>query len=157
MAKKADLSKSPFLQRPGGNPTMGFVQPLGGLASIPKALPETYRNDPSEVTMRRPLIVDNLNRKVAQVLVDRGDYERPAVDPIQYDQSNIVKSDEPIGVAGYNQKNMVLPMKAQDMDAETFLRDTLRSGDPASAAAFNAITANPQQAFLGSQPNQVEE
>lgn len=136
---------------------MGFVQPLGGMASIPKALPETYRNDPSEVMMRRPMIVDNLNRKVAQVMVDRGDYERAAVDPVQYEDSNIVKSDEPIGVAGYNQKGLVLPMKAQDMDAETFLRDTLRSGDPASAAAFQAMTAVPKQNFLGAQPDQVEE
>ena len=139
-----------FLQRPGGNgPTANRVKPIGTLAT---QVPALYANNPENIEFRRATGLDDLNRINTQYLTDRGEYAREPLGPTNYEQGNIMPSQEITGVAGYNQRGeMKLPMRAADMSKAEYLIRTNNSMDPNLRAQLQILTSMPQQNFFNSQ------
>jgi hypothetical protein len=78
-------------------------------------------NQPPYVDLRRIQNLDSGSRVAAQAEKDLGVYMRPPVPPVEYAESNIKKSTEFTGVAGYNQRNIPLKDSPDDMSQIEYL------------------------------------
>jgi len=136
-----------FLQRPGGlGPMAARVKPLGSLAS---EIPGLYTNTPEAIDLRRSSSLDNVNRVTSQYQRDRGEYVRSAVGPTNYQEGNIMPSNEITGLHGYNHRDsLVMPERAADLSKAQYLVDTSNSMDPNLRAQMQILTSLPQQNFL---------
>ena len=122
---------------------------------VTPALPELEGKDRSLLglnqgmtpAMRRVVQLDNGARIAAQVAVDRGIYQRPAVNPVEYGEGNIKKSTMMTGVAGYNQRVMPLPDSPDDMTQAEFMQ-SLAEGMPQPRMVLQEALQNPNQYFL---------
>ena len=142
-----------FLQRPGGNGPQQKLTPLGGLAQAITPLPtppaEYHSSNTAATGLSR---IDNVNRLISQYEVNTGKYNRAAVAPTFYERGNIVPSQEPVGVAGYNQAGkMMTPMKAADLSQAQYLNAEAANMNPLLRAEMQAVTAVPQQNFFNPQ------
>lgn len=139
-----------FVQRPGGlGPTSQRVKPLGTMAT---QIPAMYTNTPQHIEFRRATGLDDINRVDAQYRMDRGEYAREPIGPTNYEQGNIMPSQEITGLAGYNQRgDMKLPMRAADLSKGEYLVKTQNTMDPNLRAQMQILTTYPQQSFLSAQ------
>lgn len=133
------------------------LKPLAGLELLPIGL--RGLNRPSDITMRRPMILDSLTRVSAQAAHDRGIYVRPPVNPVEYSEGNIKKSTEITGVAGYNQRQLPLKDSPDDMSQVEYIQsiqDTTPQNRKIMQAAFlnetNQYFVNKQQGTDNSIP-----
>ena len=142
-----------YLQRPGGNGRLPKMTPLGGMAAATTQLPSPpamYHSSNTAVTGLRGM--DNINRVITQYEVDTGKYQRPAVGTTNYQLGNIMPSQEPVGVAGYNQAGrMVMPGKAADLSQQQYLMAEANNLNPALREQFAMATSVPQQNFFNDQ------
>jgi len=139
------MEQQRFLQRPGGLGPSQSLQPLGGLASVP---PASYQTTPTQIAMQRILDIDDVNRVQAQYETSLGDLKRSAVPPVTYGEGNIVPSNQPTGVAGYNQRDLALPNRAEDMSKESYISKTANLSDPNLRTQMRILTMYPTQNFL---------
>lgn len=136
-----------LLNRPGGNGPLGSLKPLGMTGEL--GGPYEYLNSKTSISARRGLYLDDVNRVFAQFNVDAGDYMRAPVDPNPYAAGNIVKSEEPVGPAGYNQAGTLpLPGKAADLTDVQYLAMEANNANPVFRNDMAALTMIPQQRFL---------
>ena len=104
-------------------------------------------NQPPMPGIRRVAQLDDANRISAQYSHDRGMYSRPAVGPVEYAEGNIKKSTALGGPAGYNQRNIPLPMSPDDMSQAEYLI-SLNEANPKARQAMQGLTAIPKQAMI---------
>jgi len=125
------------------------VKPLG---AITPSNPATYTNDPSAIGARLSAQLDDVNRTESQYLVDRGEYSRPPIGPTNYQEANIMPSQEQTGVAGYNQQGEIkFPERAADLNKAQYLVDTANSMDSQLREQMQILTSLPQQNFVNTQ------
>jgi hypothetical protein len=122
-------------------------QKLGGAQLDFPTGPQTFANTPEGIRARRAFTIDNFDRLQTQYQVDRGVYQRPAVGPVEYAESNIKKSNQPVGVAGYQHKAMPMPMSADDLTQEQYFAGLVNS-TPERRAKFQEALLNTNQFFL---------
>ena len=138
-----------FLQRPGGLGPTPKLKPLGGLAIESAA---NYSVTPETIEIRRATSIDNVNRVLTQYQVDRGEYSRPAVGPTNYQESNIMPSQELTGPAGYQHKDpLKMPMRPADMNKADYLVAEQNSMNPDMRANMQMMTMLPKQNFYNVQ------
>ena len=133
-----------FLQKPGGLGPTPALRPLGG------AVPETYRSPNSAIPGFAGM--HDTSRTLAQYQTDIGAYSRAPVGPTNYQLSNIMPSAEPVGVAGYNNKDpLPTPGKAADLSKQQYLLSETNNLNPAVAQNLQMVTALPKQNFFNPQ------
>jgi hypothetical protein len=143
------MEKSNFLQRPGGlGPMAERVKPIGsmGLNS-----PANYQSTPQSIELNRATGIDNVNRVYAQYQIDHGEYARAAIGPTDFNKGNIVESQELTGPAGYNHRNVVMPMRPMDMTQAEYMVKEQNTMDPELRVQLKTLTTNPRQNFLNGQ------
>lgn len=138
-----------FLQRPGGLGPAQKLQPLGGMGSVS---PASYRVDPPTIEVRRATGLDNINRVYAQYQVDRGEYARAPVGPTNYQEGNIMPSQQITGPAGYQHRDpLVMPDRPADMSKADYLVKEQNTMNPDLRAQMQMMTVLPQQNFYNVQ------
>jgi hypothetical protein len=109
--------------------------------------PQTFSNTPQGINQRRAFTIDNFERLQAQYQVDHGVYQRPAVGPVEYAESNIKKSNQPVGVAGYQHRALPMPDSADDLTQAQYFAG-LTNATPEKRLKFAEALANTNQYFL---------
>ena len=99
------------------------------------------------IDVRRMMQIDNPNMVADQVEHDRGIYARPPIGPVEYSEGNIKKSNQPVGLAGYNQRVMPLPSSADDMSQQEYLQ-SLEQATPNQRLRLQESLLNARQYFL---------
>ena len=147
----------PTQETVGGKKTKGefapeFKNPVGG--AVPPVL---YTNSEPVLGIRRVMLLDNGARIAAQVEVDRGVYQRPAVSPTEYSFGNIKKSTMMTGVAGYNQRELPIAESPDDMSQQEYMMAMAQQVDPKLRMALKTDTSVGRQFFLNTpSPGSIE-
>lgn len=115
-----------------------------GLPTNPGLIP---LNQQPLVGLRRTQVFDNGARISAQMEHDLGEYMRGPVPPVEYAESNIKKSTEFTGVAGYNQRNIPLKDSPDDMSQLEYLVANDKSG-PDHRMNLRNVLSGTNQNFL---------
>lgn len=138
-----------FLQRPGGLGPAQKLKPLGGMGV---SGPASYAVTPALIEVRRSTGLDDVNRVYTQYQVDRGEYSRAAVGPTNYQEGNIMPSQQITGPAGYNHRDpLVMPMRPADMNKADYLVKEQNTMNPNLRAQMQIMTTLPQQNFYNVQ------
>lgn len=125
-------------------------QMLGGAGlEFPQVLPGQQVSTPLDAQRRRVYAIDQLTRKVAQRNKDIGLSQRPAVGPVEYAESNIKKSNQITGVAGYQHRpdEIPIPNSPDDMDQVQYM-SSVAYATPERTQAFRLAVSNLRQNFL---------
>ena len=131
------------LQQPGGLGPVPELKPIG----MSMANPASYLNDEISIRARQTQTLDNVNRVFHQYNIDHGSYLRTPVSPVEYGIGNVVKSNEVTGPAGYNQKEMPMPLRPGDMSRESYAMQEANKYDPTMRLNVAALSILPQQNF----------
>jgi hypothetical protein len=131
------------LQQPGGLGPVPELKPIG----MSMANPSTYLNDEISIRARQTQTLDNVNRVFHQYNIDHGSYLRTPVSPVEYGIGNVVKSNEVTGPAGYNHKEMPMPLRPEDMPRESYVMQEANKYDPTMRLNVAALSILPQQNF----------
>jgi len=108
-----------------------------------------YANTPANIEVRRSTGLDDINRVYSQYQVDHGEYARPAVGPTNYQEGNIMPSQQITGPAGYNHRDpLVMPMRPADLNKAEYLVKEQNTMNPDMRAQMQMMTVLPQQKFL---------
>lgn len=138
-----------FLQRPGGLGPAQKLKPLGGMGTSD---PASYAVTPALIEIRRATGLDDINRVYTQYQVNRGEYSRAAVGPTNYQEGNIMPSQQITGPAGYNHRDpLVMPMRPADMNKAEYLVKEQNTMNPNLRAQMQIMTTLPQQNFYNVQ------
>ena len=111
------------------------------------ANPASYLNDDISIRARQTQTLDNINRVFSQYNVDHGSYLRTPVSPVEYGIGNVVKSNAVNGPAGYNHKEMPMPLRPEDMPKERYVMEEANKFDPTMRLNVAALSVLPQQNF----------
>lgn len=143
------MEHSRLLQRPGGlGPAATRLKPIGTLET---QSPADYINTPETIEVVRATGLDNINRIQSQYQVDKGDYQRAAVGPTNYQEGNIMPSSQITGPAGYVQRDVRYPMRAADMSEGQYLVEESNNFNPELRAQYQLMTVLPEQNFYNVQ------
>jgi len=138
-----------FLQRPGGLGPAQKLKPLGGLGTVGAS---EYANTPATIEVRRSTSLDDINRVYSQYQVNQGEYARAAVGPTNYQEGNIMPSQQITGPAGYNHRDpLVTPMRPADINKAEYLVKEQNTMNPDMRAQMQMMTMLPQQNFYNVQ------
>ena len=143
------MEKPNFLQRPGGlGPMAERVKPIG---SSQMASPADYQNTAQSIELNRATGIDNVNRVYSQYQVDHGEYARAPIGPTDFNKGNIVPSQQLTGPAGYNHRDVVMPMRPMDMSQADYMLKEQNTLDPELRVQLKTLTTNPRQNFINGQ------
>jgi hypothetical protein len=137
------MENSNLLQKPGGLGPLPDLKPIG----MSMVNPSSYLNSDNSIRMRQQAQLDNVNRVFAQYNVNHGSYVRSPVSPVEYGIGNVVKSSEPVGAAGYNHRDIPMPMAPDDMPKERYAFEEANKLDPTMRLNVGALSMLPEQNF----------
>jgi hypothetical protein len=111
-----------------------------------------YAVTPEAIGIRRAMVMDNINRVMAQYERDRGETTRAAIGPTNYQEGNIMPSSQVTGPAGYQHSDpLVTPDRAADLSKAEYLVKEQNTMNPDLRAQMQILTAMPKQNFYNIQ------